>query len=52
MKPPKCKICNDTKQIEVPIMGTDTEFVECPYCSEKEEYKRFQELWNYSILQK
>jgi hypothetical protein len=40
---PECKICKDRKEIEVIVMGTDTDWVECPYCSPKEEYKKFQE---------
>lgn len=28
----KCNICKDTKQIEVLIMGTDTEIVDCYFC--------------------
>ena len=39
---PKCKICNDSKEMEVLVMGTDTEYVECSYCSDKPEYKKFQ----------
>jgi hypothetical protein len=42
-KVPQCKICNDSKQIEVLVMVTDTELVECSYCSDKPEYKKFQE---------
>lgn len=38
-----CITCKGSKQIEVIVMGTDTEMVECPYCSTKEEYKKFQE---------
>ena len=30
---PHCKICDDSKQMEVLVMGCDTEFVECSYCS-------------------
>ena len=30
---PYCNICSDSKQIEVLIMGTDTQWIECPYCS-------------------
>jgi sarcosine oxidase delta subunit len=37
-----CKICNDTKEIEVQVMGTDFDWVECPYCSNKPEYLNFQ----------
>jgi CO dehydrogenase nickel-insertion accessory protein CooC1 len=43
IKVPQCKICNDSKRMEVLVMGTDTEFVECSYCSDKPEYKKFQE---------
>jgi hypothetical protein len=32
-----CPICNDTREIEVLVMGTDTEIVECYYCSETEK---------------
>ena len=42
-KEPQCKICNDSKLVEVLVMGTDTEWVECSYCSDKPEYKKFQE---------
>jgi len=41
-KKPKCRVCRDTKKIEVLVIGTDTEYVECPYCSEKPEYEKFQ----------
>ena len=41
-KETQCKICNDTKVMEVLVMGTDTEYVECSYCSDKPEYKKFQ----------
>ena len=34
-KEPSCKICKDCKQIEVLVMGTDTVWVECPYCINK-----------------
>jgi hypothetical protein len=33
----KCNICNDRKEIEVIVMGTDTDWVECPYCKPSEE---------------
>jgi tRNA(Ile2) C34 agmatinyltransferase TiaS len=39
----KCKVCNDTKEMEVNVMGSDYQFVECSYCSTKPEYKEFQE---------
>lgn len=29
----QCKVCNDTKKIEVLVMGTDTSIVECSYCN-------------------
>lgn len=45
---PNCKICNDTKEVEVLVMGTDTEMVECAYCSTKEKYKEFQESYKKS----
>lgn len=32
---PKCRICNDSKKVEGLIMGTDTDWVECSYCSDK-----------------
>ena len=38
-----CDICKDTKEIEVIVMGVDTDYVECPYCSSKPKYKKFQE---------
>lgn len=34
-KEPSCKVCNDTKQMEVLVMGVDTEWVECSHCSNK-----------------
>lgn len=37
-----CRVCNGRQQVEVLVMGTDTELVECPYCSNKQEYKKFQ----------
>ncbi len=43
-----CKICNNTKETEVIVMGTDTEMVECPYCSDRSIYKKFQE-WVKSL---
>jgi thymidine kinase len=33
----KCDICNGRKEIEVIVMGTDTDWVECPYCKPSEE---------------
>lgn len=42
-KEPQCTICNDSKNIEVIVMGTDTDYVECPYCSDKDKYQKFQE---------
>ena len=42
-KEKECSICNDSKQMEVLVMGTDTEYVECSYCSNKIEFKKFQE---------
>jgi hypothetical protein len=33
----KCNICNDRKEIEVIVMGTDTDWVECPCCKPSEE---------------
>lgn len=32
----KCEICKDTKEVEVLVMGTDTELVKCEYCNNKE----------------
>jgi len=33
----KCDICNGRREIEVIVMGTDTDWVECPYCKPSEE---------------
>ena len=46
----KCKICKDTKEIEIIVMGTDIMTVECPYCSIKPKYKKFQEWYFISSL--
>jgi len=32
-----CKICNGRKEIEVLVMGTDTEWVECYFCKPDEK---------------
>jgi len=48
-KIPQCNICNNTRQVEVLTMGTDTNLVECPYCSTKPEYKKFQEEYQKSL---
>ena len=41
----RCKICNGRGETEVLVMGTDTDMVECAYCSKKEKYKAFQESY-------
>jgi len=45
-KEQQCKICNNKKLIEVLVMGTDVDWVECPYCSNKSEYIKFQNSVN------
>jgi uncharacterized Zn-finger protein len=37
-----CPLCNDRGLIEVIVMGTDTDYVECPYCT-SERYKNARE---------
>ena len=37
-----CPICGGGGRIEIPVMGTDMEWVECPMCTLKPEYKEFQ----------
>lgn len=32
-----CKMCKGKKEIEVIVMGTDTDWVECPKCSLKRQ---------------
>jgi len=33
----KCQTCNGRKRIEVIVMGTDTDWVECPDCKPNKE---------------
>lgn len=42
---PKCTVCEDRGVIYENVMGTDFDYVECPFCSEKEQYKEFQERY-------
>jgi hypothetical protein len=46
----KCNICNDRKEIEVIVMGTDTDWVECPYC--KPDEKTVERIKKINKLQK
>jgi len=39
----KCNICNGKKEIEVLVMGTDTDWVECPYCKPDEKVEERKE---------
>jgi len=45
-----CKICNGRKEIEVLVMGTDTDWVECPYC--KLDEKIVERIKKINKLQK
>ena len=38
-----CEFCKDSKEIEVIVMGTDTEYVECFYCSNKPTFVEFSD---------
>jgi len=37
--------------VEVYVMGADTEFVECSYCSNKPEYEKFQNWVNNNNIE-
>jgi hypothetical protein len=40
-----CKICNGKKEIEVLVIGIDTEWIECPYCIKTERQNKIQKIW-------